>query len=307
MTAPADELTNVPHSVRDRLANVARASGTDMQVVLSRYGTERLLYRISCSEYRDSLVLKGAWLFYVWDLERRATRDVDLLGYLDSDVEAIERMFRNVGVADPEVDDGVIFDTDTLRVDPIQEDGGYRGLRARMIAMLGRTRIHTQVDLGFGEALAENPEAVELPVLLDFPAPRMRVYHAEAVIAEKLEAIVKFGRATTRFKDFFDIYVLSAEREFEGRRLQLQVDATFRHRETEVPATIPGGLADEFGEEEASQRNWAAFLRRVDATGAPRRFADALAAVRGFTWPVLRSIVKDEEFIRRWKPGEGWI
>lgn len=63
--------------------------------MLVRYGIERLLYRLSRSDHKGRLVLKGAALFYVWDgALRRPTRDVDFLGVGDASPHALATVFR---------------------------------------------------------------------------------------------------------------------------------------------------------------------------------------------------------------------
>lgn len=129
-----EDLTNVSQSVRDRLANTARETGENFQALLVRYATERLMYRISLSEYRDRFVLKGAWLFYLWEIPRRTTRDVDFLGYGDNSAEEVEQLFREIVRIEPEIDDGLEFDPSTVEADDTQEEGGYTGVRVRVTA-----------------------------------------------------------------------------------------------------------------------------------------------------------------------------
>jgi predicted nucleotidyltransferase component of viral defense system len=299
-----ESLTNVAASVVQQLRNMRKESGEDMQLLLARYATERLMYRISRSPYKDVFVLKGAWLFYMWGVARRATRDVDFLASVDR--TEIEAAFREIIAVEVDQEDGVRFDADSIRLDEIQEDGDYVGLRLRMVAQLGRTRIHVQVDMGFSEALVEEPVRTELPVLLDFDRPEIRVYSPEAVIAEKLEAVIKLGTINTRFKDFFDLYLLSHERSFEGVRLREQVQATLRHRATEAPTTTPRGISDEFARSDEAQRAWKAFVRRSAAEGAPEEFADVAARIREFVGPVLDAVSINQSLDADWDPHRGW-
>jgi len=306
MTKELQPQTNVPASVLDRLRNIARAADENMQVVLIRYATKRLMYRISLSPYRDSFVLKGAWLFFLWGIARRATRDVDLLGYADNSPQTIDEIFQAISAVEVDVNDGLEFDAASIRAEEIQKDGAYDGVRIRMTALLGRTRIPVQIDLGFGEKLVDIPSPIELPVLLDFPPPTIRAYGPEASIAEKLEAIVKFGTINTRFKDFFDIHLLCLEKSFDGPKLQAQVEATFRNRGTEVPKGIAPGLSAEFASDERSRTEWNAFLKRNDARGAPEDFSEVVEIVRGFVGPVLDAIRNGETLSQGWSPGVGW-
>ncbi len=300
MTHWTEDLTNVPASVRERLRNIARDTGENMQVILARYATERLMYRLSRSDYRERFVLRGAWLFYLWGIPRRATRDVDFLAQVDNVHERAKEVFREVSQLDVSHNDGLHFDLDSIRVQEIQEDRDYAGLRLTMTAYLGETRIHTQVDLGFDEALTEEPMMARLPVLLDYEAPEIQVYSPEAVVAEKLEAIVKLGTINTRFKDFFDLYILSREQSFEAKKLQPQIGATFSHRNTDVPTSVPRGLSDAFGHAEESQRQWRAFLRRDEAEGAPEDFSEVIGAVREFAYTPLEAIARGRSLSTRW-------
>jgi len=134
--------TNLPASIRQRLLNLSRDRGEDFNLTLTRYGTERLLYRLSQSERADHFVLKGALLLSLWtDRLQRPTRDIDLLGYGDSSQEALTQLFRDICVADVQAD-GLTFHPDTVRVTEIREDQGYGGQRVQLTATLGNARIH---------------------------------------------------------------------------------------------------------------------------------------------------------------------
>lgn len=303
----SQDLADVPTSVRERLRNIARATGENMQVLLIRYATERWMYRLARTDQGDRFVLKGAWLFYLWGIPRRATRDVDFLAQGSKAREQVRELLREVAIVEVPNDDGLRFDPDAIRIEEIQEDRQYAGLRVKAVAYLGRTTIPTQIDIGFDETLTAEPVTAELPVLLDYEAPKIRVYGREAVVAEKLEAIVKLGVANTRFKDFFDLYILCRERTFEGNEVRDQVAATFSHRGTELTTSVPTGLSDAFGRDDENQRQWAAFVRRHEAQGAPDRFIGVVVAVREFVHPPLEAAAAERRFGMRWTPEGGWI
>lgn len=77
---------------------------------------ERLMYRLSRSDYRERFVLRGAWLFYLWGIPRRATRDVDFLAQVDNVHERAKEVFREVSQLDVSHNDGLHFDLDSIRV-----------------------------------------------------------------------------------------------------------------------------------------------------------------------------------------------
>lgn len=213
---------NIGASVRARLLNLARQRKQPFDVLLTRYVLERLLYRLSTTAHRDRFVLKGAMLLTTWfDDPARPTRDLDLLGFGDPDADAMLGIFREI-CAVP-ADDGVTFDIAALAIDRIREELAYGGLRIKTVATIDRARIPVVVDIGFGDAVEPGLDELDLPVLLDLPAPRLRVYARETVIAEKFQAIVMLGHANSRMKDYYDIWLLSRTHEFKG-------DGLARHR-----------------------------------------------------------------------------
>jgi len=249
-----DRPRNIGASVRQRLLNLAHARGQPMELLLTRYALERLLHRLSLSPHRDRFVLKGAMLLATWFNEpHRATRDVDLLG-----------TFREIMAV--EVDDGVSFDLKGLRIEAIREEVEYGGSRLRTTAALAGARIPITVDIGFGDAVEPGVEDIDLPVLLDMPSPHLRAYPPETVIAEKFHAMVALGRANSRMKDYYDVWMLMSAFEIDPERLRRAIAATFERRSTVIPAEVPDGLSDPFAADPAKQRQWDAFARNLSGT-----------------------------------------
>lgn len=264
----AKEIRNIGASVRARLLNLSKANGQSFDLVLTRFALERLLFRLSQSPHADRFVLKGAMLMMSWfDDPHRGTRDLDLLGFGDPSEDAMLATFRDI--LSQEVEDGVVFDPDTLRVDRIREELDYGGLRLRAIASVGGARINLTIDIGFGDALEPGAEVVDYPVMLDLPAPRLRAYARETVIAEKFQAMVALGRANSRMKDFYDIWVLSRSFTFDDDRLAQAIAATFARRETAIPTVLPDALTPAFAADEQKQRQWRAFIEDVSAAPGP--------------------------------------
>jgi predicted nucleotidyltransferase component of viral defense system len=306
MSPSGHPVKNVAASVRQRLLDLARRSGEDYNALLVRYASERLLYRLTRSPHADRFVLKGAWLFYVWEMPRRATRDVDFLGYGDASPDALREVFREVAGM-PVEPDGVAFDPASVDAEAIRGGAPYPGVRVRMDAHVGSAEIVARVDVGFGDATVVDPERVALPTLLEFPAPELRVYAPATVVAEKLEAVVRFGVVNTRLKDYFDLLVLAGERAFEGAVLAEQITATFTRRGTAVPDDVPTGLTDAFAGDPDRRRQWRAFLRRSQGRGAPDDLGQAVALVREFVLPPLTAASEGRVLEARWEPGRGWI
>lgn len=253
---------NLAASVRARLKQRADAKRQDFNLMLTRYGLERLLYRLSVSPHAANYLLKGALLFSLWyDQPHRPTRDADLLGFGPDDIGTAVSAFREI--CQIEVDDGIAFDAASVRGSVIRKEAGYGGVRIDLLAKLDGARLALQVDIGFGDAVTPAPETVSYPVLLeDLPAPQLRAYPKYTVVAEKFHAVCLLGMANTRMKDYFDLWVLLTEGALEAAELRRAVDATFARRRLLVPSTVPSGLSDAFALDPAKQGQWAAFLQR---------------------------------------------
>ncbi|ALA17794.1 MULTISPECIES: nucleotidyl transferase AbiEii/AbiGii toxin family protein [unclassified Chelatococcus] len=278
----AKEIKNIGASVRARLLNLSKTKGQSFDLVLTRFALERLLFRLSQSPHADRFVLKGAMLMMSWfDDPHRGTRDLDLLGFGDPSEEAMVAAFRDILAQN--VEDGVVFDPDTLRVDRIREELDYGGLRLRAIASVGGARINLTIDIGFGDALEPGAEVVDYPVMLDLPAPRLRAYARETVIAEKFQAMVALGRANSRMKDFYDIWILSRSFAFDDDRLSRAIAATFARRNTEIPTGLPDALTTDFAADEQKQRQWKAFIG--DVALDPGTLADVIEDLSAFLLP----------------------
>jgi predicted nucleotidyltransferase component of viral defense system len=253
---------NVGASVRARLLNVARSKNQPFELVLTRFVNERLLYRLSQTEHQTRFVLKGAFLLTTWlNDPHRPTRDLDLLGFGDPDPGALLETFRQLCAMS--MDDGVEFDLSAIRIDSIREDLEHGGLRLRTTATLDGARVHLIVDVGFGDAIEPGLQEIELPVLLDLPAPRLRAYAPETVVAEKFQAMVVLGLANSRMKDFHDLWILSRMHTFTGDRLSRAIAATFVRRQTEIPVVAPEALTSAFAEDLAKRQQWTAFIGTV--------------------------------------------
>jgi hypothetical protein len=296
--------TNLPASVHRRLLNLDPQRRGDFNLILTRYALERWLFRLSKSTYVDRFILKGAMLFAVWLEEPyRSTRDLDLLGFGELSRNSIEEVFASTTSLDVEPD-GLVFDTSSLTVEPIREENEYQGWRVRLLARMDKLRIPIQVDIGIGDVVSPLPEIIEYPTLLQFPAPRIRAYRRETVIAEKLHAMVTLGELNSRMKDFYDISILARQFSFEGAELWQAIEATFRRRDTIVPSEIPIAFTDEFAADVTKEKQWRAFLRRI-GKDLPS-LAGAITDLRAFLLPPLHAVSQQKSFAGHWSPGGPW-
>lgn len=299
--------TNVAASVRARLLNVSKGSGEDFSYVLTRYALERLLARLERSTYRDAFALKGAMLFRVWSPAlHRPTKDLDLLGMGAPDIPRLRSIFRDLCTVAVD-DDGVTFDSKTVRAARIKEDAEYEGVRVNLTARIGSARLELQVDVAFGDAVTPAVVEVEFPTLLGAPPPKLRAYPRESVVAEKLEAMVHLGIANSRMKDFFDIWFLAQMFAFDGRVLSAAIGATFKRRGTPIPTEVPVALTPKFSGGTTKATQWNAFVTRGKLASAELSLAQVVTSIMPFLWPPLEAVADRRTLDASWSPkGPTW-
>jgi predicted nucleotidyltransferase component of viral defense system len=261
--------TNLGASIRARLLNKAKADGVDFNQILVRFALERFLYRISQSAHSEFYVLKGALLFTLWyDMPHRSTRDADLLGFGESNLNTVRETFREI--ASLEVEDGIVFEPTSVTVEEIRKEAGYAGVRVLISATLDGARCKTQIDIGYGDAVTPSPIQASYPTLIeDLPAPKLRTYPIYTVVAEKFHAIALFGMANTRLKDYFDLYVIFSRENLNAMTLVQAINATFMRRGMDIPKSMPVGLTDDFAMDTSRQAIWNTFVRKNDLVATP--------------------------------------
>ena len=297
---------NVAHSIFQRLLNRAKASNEDFNLLLSRYGMERFLYRLSVSSHHDRFILKGASLFLVWKGQNyRVTRDADFLAFGHPDIGNLTGIFQNICGIDCEID-GMIYNTDSLKVAEIREGQEYDGIRITLAGLLYTARIPLQIDIGFGDVITPAPEDIEYPTLFDAPIPKLRAYPRYTLVAEKLEAVVKLGLANSRMKDFYDIWLLSTLSFFEGNVLRTAIINTFNRRKTSLPDGIPFAFTSNFYEDTQKQMQWNAFIRKAKPKVQVDNLSTVIEVISRFLLPVIDSLKSDSNFDSKWLPEQGW-
>jgi len=296
---------DIAASVHQRLLNNARENGRPFQEVLQYYAMERFLYRLSKTGYRDRFILKGALLFSVWQVPgSRPTRDIDLLGRIDNSLDTIVAAVKEICLVTV-VPDGIIFDAESIEGARIVEGAEYQGVRIQFRGNLGRTRLTMQLDIGFGDTVVPSVTLRDFPTVLDLPAPRLKIYSRESLVAEKFEAMVSLGLLNSRMKDFYDIGFLSRHFSFDGQTLAKAIVKTFSNRNTEIPSDL-SSLLTSLGNESAKHTQWSGFLRKARLQGSSADFNEVLAGIDVFLGPITKAIAAELPFQQTWRAPGPW-
>lgn len=291
-------------SVRQRLLNRARAEGRPFQELLQYFAMERFLYRLAKSAFADRFVLKGALLLTAWNAPvTRPTMDIDLAGRTSNELDHIQSVIAELCdlVIEP---DGLKFDPASIEVQRIKEDAEYGGVRVRFHGTLAKARIPMQIDIGFGDVIVPKPVDVEYPAMLEFPAPVLRAYPKETVVAEKLEALTALGMLNSRIKDYYDVALLARLYPFDGALLAEAIHSTFSHRGTTVEAN-PVGLTEAFTSDPARAAQWRAFVRR-SRLDSGWQLEKIVEQVHLFAAGPLAAVAENRPFVLQWRPGGPW-
>lgn len=285
-------------SIKDRLRNKSIATGKTVQELLTVYGLERTIFRLSRSKYAGNFTLKGGiFLYAVFNGNySRATTDIDLLAQkISNDVEGMKAVFTDIFSLD--MDDPLRFDLDSLDVHTITEFKDYRGVNVSVMAYLDRTRIPISIDIGFGDVIVPERVMMDFPVVLSDENPRIYTYSLYSSIAERFEAIVSLAYDNSRFKDYYDLYMLATTHDFGGAEMVEAVRETFENRDTSLKEIV--AFEEGFADSPLRQSRWNAFVKKKKALLAIT-LQEAIDAIRKFMQPVAGAVMKDLNLDTTW-------
>ena len=285
-------------SVKDRLKKQAIEEKKTMQDKIVMYGLERTIYRLSISEYAERFTLKGGiFLYALFSGDyTRATTDIDLLAQcISNDIEEMKKVFKEIFSI--KCDDALRFDLNTLDVIYITEFKEYHGVKVSILGHLDKTKVPISIDIGFGDIVYPERMKMDFPVLLDMDIPKVYAYSINSVVAEKFEAFVSLGLANSRYKDFYDIYVLSDRYNFDGKELTNAIKETFNHRGTSFDDIV--AFEDGFADDETRLMRWNSFVKKKKAL-IKLDFEEIVQLLKILLFPIVDAIKKNELFERTW-------
>lgn len=253
---------NLEESIYSRLKNVAKQRKRPAQEVLKYYAIERFLYRLSVSSHQSSFYLKGGLMLMVWDpMSHRATVDIDLLAKTSNSIANLQKIINEICAIDV-IADGLVFASETLKLTEAQLEAEYHGISAAFSAQLCTAKLPMRIDFGFSDTILPHPAKVKYPTLLDLPAPELKGYTPQTSIAEKFESIIRLGFANTRMKDFYDIWLLIQQFDFDRKELQGIIFQVLKNRGT-VLESAPIAFLESFYDNQIKKNKWNAFLKDI--------------------------------------------
>ncbi|MDD3414691.1 MAG: nucleotidyl transferase AbiEii/AbiGii toxin family protein [Lachnospiraceae bacterium] len=290
-------MKDIAASILARLKNQAKETGLSYQMCLQLFCQEEFLRRLSLSQYSSNFILKGGLFIYtLTEFQSRATQDIDfLMRQLSNDISKVKGIMEEISLV-PTANDYITIEV--LNADTITPDKEYQGVSVKFIGRIKQVKIPFSIDIGMDDVIV--PKAVKRMIktrLSDFEAPEVYTYSLESTIAEKFDAILKRMEATSRMKDFFDIYYLSSMFDFDGRKLQEAIWQTIQHRGTPYESNTFDRIAA-FGVNTFLSAQWIRFQPsiRVQLPG----FEVILQRIKEFLKPVFEASIQEREFFGEW-------
>lgn len=216
--------------LKARVRNLSGGDSSKALMLIRNYFMQRFLERIALSEYRDHFILKGGMLVAsLVGLSTRATMDIDTtVKSVSLSREDATLMIERIIAVD--IPDGTSFQI--TKVTDIMEDHDYPGLRFFLEARLERLEQTIKIDISTGDVIT--PRAVEYsyPLMFEDRTIAIWTYNLETLLGEKLETIIARGTANTRMRDFYDLHVLSMQKQYDSEILKEAFLATSKRRNT---------------------------------------------------------------------------
>lgn len=290
-------MKDIAASILARLKNQAKETGLSYQMCLQLFCQEEFLRRLSLSQYNSNFVLKGGLFIYtLTEFQSRATQDIDfLMRQLSNDIDKVKGVIEEI-IQIPTANDYIKIEVVNAGI--ITPDKEYQWVSVKFIGRIKQVKIPFSIDIGMNDVIV--PKAVKRCIktrLTDFEAPEVYTYSLESTIAEKFDAILKRMEATSRMKDFFDIYYLSSMFDFDGRKLQEAIWQTIQHRGTVYEANSFDRISA-FGDNAFLSAQWTRFQPSMQVQ-LPE-FVSILYRLKEFLQPVFQASIEEREFFMDW-------
>ena len=295
------EINDMGASVLSRLKKQARDTGINYQTCLQLFAQEEFLRKLEMSQYAENLILKGGMFLYtISNYEGRPTMDIDfMLKRMSNDLADMEKVIKEVCQADTH---NAFITLEVLGTKEITLEKKYSGVNINLMARIKNVRVPFSIDIGVDDVIV--PGAVKRSVttrLEGFKEPNIYTYSLESTMAEKFDAILKRMTATSRMKDFYDIFYWSQVFDFEGRVLQEAIFETLQHRGTSYERDSLEKIKA-FDQSEFLQNLWNNYdpgpgLEKPD-------FSAVLIQIERFLGPVYEAILQENEFWGMWSSKE---
>jgi len=244
--------------------NLSGGNSAKAQIIIRNYVMERFLERLSLSQYKNHLILKGGTLIAsMVGLDNRSTMDVDAtLKNLPLDEKSAEKIVREIAAIP--IDDGMTFEINSVA--SIMDEADYPGIRIMLESSLENMRTPLKIDFSTDDVITPQEISYSFPLLFEKRSISVLAYNLETVLAEKVETLLTRGTANTRMRDFYDIYVLTYARpqKIDNATLKSAFSNTSKKRGSLTLLDDADLIVREISESAALIGLWESYQRKFD-------------------------------------------
>jgi len=195
-----------PEQLKGAIRNMAKEKKIAAQDILQIFMFERVIERLSKSDYRENFILKGGLLISAMvGIAERTTMDMDTtVKGIRMEEDQLWEAVKNI--LDISLEDGVAFEIKDIQ--PIREEDDYNNFRISVQGIYGKMRIPMKIDITTGDTIIPSEIIYQYPFLFEDKTVSVMTYPIETILAEKYETIIRRNVETTRSRDFYDLHLL---------------------------------------------------------------------------------------------------
>ena len=255
-------------AVKAKIKNKAGGDSDKSQIILRIYLMERLLERVSLSQYRDNFVLKGGLLVSsLVGVDMRSTMDVDTtVKSLPLNKRSAQKILEEIIAV--KLEDGVAFRI--TKVQDIMEGHEYEGIRFMIECTMDKLKQTIKVDISTGDEITPIAVAYKLPLIIEDRSINLWAYNLETLLAEKLETIMVRAEANTRMRDFYDIHVLLEQDvvTIDRDTMKSAFYATCKRRKSTERIVTIDDVINKIADDEVMKQQWKTYRKTNYYVGA---------------------------------------
>lgn len=248
-------------SLKAKINNYAKQHRIAPQVVLHNYLFERFLERVSLSEYRDNLVIKGGLLISsLVGLDTRSTMDLDTtLQHIRLTTENAGNIVRRICAID--TGDDITFEVKSIEEE--RKNDRYGGFCVKMSAIYGSITASLSIDMTTGDVITPMPIEYQYAKMFDSDTSiSLWAYNVETILAEKIETILSRNVFNTRIRDYYDVYILTTTKNIQKEILYVALRATSIHRGTWDNIQEIGKIMEKIEKDSGLRELWVRYQRK---------------------------------------------
>lgn len=289
-------MKNISKSVLDRLKNKTKITGVPFSQLLLILCQEEFLRRLSKSEYQNNFVLKGGLFIYILSaFESRMTVDMDfLLRNKTNNINTIVKSIEDIISIQTDYD---FLDFEFNGVEEITVEKKYPGVSIKLIGKIGNTRTPINIDIGIGDVIIPDSEIrVMQAQLKEFDDVEVLTYSLETTVAEKFDAILQRFELTSRMKDFYDIWYITGNFQFDGEVLSRAIKETLNNRGTVIETDTMVRVKN-LGDNKVILTRWNHFKNKMNLS---MELSECLMIIEKFIGPIIDKLLAEELLIAQW-------